>query len=431
MKNRIISIIILVALLTCTLATPVFAAGRVFYDLTTDHWAYSYIMAMAEEGIINGYEDETFRPENTVLRCEFVKLLSSCTKTLSIIKDALPFEDVDSGAWYALPLMRVKDYVNYYTRDGKKYFDPYADATREDVATAVVKALGYEPAKNTKSLDSAFSDSSKISKENKPYIAVAVEKNIIKGYEDKTFRPDASLTRAEAATLLFRAFGFELPEKVAYAYPGTIVETFDSVTGNELTKTYEKDGATYYEYYVEDETQEYKDFFQYIQYLNANTRLITIGDTAAIFLYDKPVTYEGKKIIGSELLLLSDITVEKAYTALVITMPLESDGKPCTTYKEVPAPTLESVIDYNYVGTYRIGPDTAYRYDYGNDDEDTVIAKVLKYIELCGYIGWEFVSEENTAYGHTVYLEASTGNKLNIHLNGEQGQVWIHPIPAR
>ena len=83
------------------------------------------------------------------------------------------------------------------------------------------------------------------------------------------------------------------------------------------------------------------------------------------------------------------------------------------------------------MGTYRIGVDTAYQYDYGNDDEETVVNKVIKYLELCAYMGWEYVSEENTAFGHTVYLEASTGNKLQIHLNGERGQVWVQPIPAR
>ncbi len=430
MKNRIIPIILAVTLTLCTLVTPTFARGKIFYDVSPEYWAYNYITTMAEEGIINGYEDNTFKPENTVLRCEFAKLLASCTDTFLILKDDIPFEDVTMLDWYAVFLMRVKDYINSYTEGGKTYFKPYKNATREDVATAIVKALGYEPAKSIKSLDSAFADSGKISAENKPYIAVAVEKNIIKGYEDRTFRPDASLTRAEAATLLFRAFGFELPEKVAYAYPGTTVETFDSITGIELTKTYTQDGDTYYEYFVADTSGEYKDFLKYIEYLTYNTQPVTITDAIIGFICNKQVNYGGKSQLTGELLVVWDSTDDKGYTAIIATHTLDVDGKPCPIYEHFPAPTLDGVIGYPKVGTRRIGADTAWCYDYGNDDEDTLLNKVIKYIELCIYSGWDYVSEENTAYGYTIYLETAFGHKMNIHLNDAVNQVWVQFVPA-
>lgn len=51
-----------------------------------------------------------------------------------------------------------------------------------------------------------FRDVDSISNYAKGYVAVAVKNNLISGFEDKTFKGQATLTRAEAATLLYRAF---------------------------------------------------------------------------------------------------------------------------------------------------------------------------------------------------------------------------------
>ncbi|MET3288597.1 UNVERIFIED_CONTAM: hypothetical protein ABID98_001167 [Brevibacillus sp. OAP136] len=77
---------------------------------------------------------------------------------------------------------------------------------REDIAVALVRLMGYDQSKtsNTSAID-RFRDKSDISKELRPYIAIAVDTDLIKGFNDQTFRPQAAITRAEAATLLYRA----------------------------------------------------------------------------------------------------------------------------------------------------------------------------------------------------------------------------------
>ena len=46
-----------------------------FNDLTADHWAYQSIQTLASHGIINGYDDKTFRSENSTTRAEFTSML--------------------------------------------------------------------------------------------------------------------------------------------------------------------------------------------------------------------------------------------------------------------------------------------------------------------------------------------------------------------
>ena len=47
----------------------------VFSDVSEDRWSYGEITALAQAGILNGYEDNTFRPEQTLTRGEMAALL--------------------------------------------------------------------------------------------------------------------------------------------------------------------------------------------------------------------------------------------------------------------------------------------------------------------------------------------------------------------
>lgn len=49
-----------------------------FNDLPYSHWAYKYISELSEQGVINGYEDGSFKPSNPVTNAEYIKLLVGC-----------------------------------------------------------------------------------------------------------------------------------------------------------------------------------------------------------------------------------------------------------------------------------------------------------------------------------------------------------------
>ncbi|MDA5109486.1 S-layer homology domain-containing protein [Brevibacillus thermoruber] len=100
--------------------------------------------------------------------------------------------------------------TGYRTADGSYIFNPTAPALREDITVALVKLKGYDVARlaNRSIIEAMFKDYAGISEAAKDYVAVAVENGLVSGYQDETFRPQASITRAEAATLLWRAYQY-------------------------------------------------------------------------------------------------------------------------------------------------------------------------------------------------------------------------------
>ncbi len=171
-------------------------------------WALDAINGMAQRGIIAGYEDGTFRPEGKITRAEFAKIM---VKTLNI-KETLPsvqtFADVGKDHWAYRVVETSKSYLTGYinTATGQKFYKPSEEALREDIAVALVKAMGYSIDGITREdVRDAFKDAGSISSDEiGRYILAAKNNGLISGYEDGTFRPQGKLTRAEAATLLWR-----------------------------------------------------------------------------------------------------------------------------------------------------------------------------------------------------------------------------------
>lgn len=179
-----------------------------FWDVSKDHWAYVYISELTDKNVISGYEDGSFKPEETVSRAEWSKMLvvASGKQPITLENNKSYAVDYNSNDWYYGYINSVISYMNFYNDDGNFYFKPNQSASREDVTVSLVKLKGYNVDNVDYSYISKFKDSNSVSNDLKKYIAVAIEKGLITGFEDNTFRGQDTLTRAEAATLLCRAF---------------------------------------------------------------------------------------------------------------------------------------------------------------------------------------------------------------------------------
>lgn len=178
-----------------------------YTDVPKKHWAYSTIQNMSKQGIVNGYSNGTFKPNESLTREQFAKMLALALDLEPSSNQKATFSDVDVKRWSYPYIEGVKDYLQgYYGPIGKPFYKPAAIITREEVAVALVKSMKLEV--NTKTGDSVvrskFKDSDAISAGLAPYVAAAIENNLITGYEDRTFRPKGQLDRAAAATLLTR-----------------------------------------------------------------------------------------------------------------------------------------------------------------------------------------------------------------------------------
>lgn len=213
MQKKLICLILTVFLIGGTVG--VYASS--FYDVPDDFWAAPYIESLASRNIVSGYGDGYFLPENNVLRCEYAKMLVNAAGIpLSSVRTS-PYADVDINSWEFPYINSVSKYMNGYQSstpgDERIYFKPYDYATREDVTVALMKALGYTYSQLVEKygdteylLSDTFYDYWDIPKQDRPFIAEAVNLGYITGTQEGTFLPADSITRCEVCAILCRAF---------------------------------------------------------------------------------------------------------------------------------------------------------------------------------------------------------------------------------
>jgi len=197
----------LITILVLAMAIPASTAGADFPDVGLGHWAFAEISEMTERGILNGYPDGTIRLEKTVTRAEFAKLLVLASGLDATPTNTMSFSDVSDKARYHPYVESAKSYLHGYTQGGQAVFFPDAPARREEVAEALVLLKGYDLFGVDKSrIQAMVSDYDTISGSARLYVAVVVERGLIRGYPDGTFRARSSITRAEPVAMLCRAF---------------------------------------------------------------------------------------------------------------------------------------------------------------------------------------------------------------------------------
>lgn len=161
------------------------------------HWARANIGKLVNLGAIGGYPDGTFKPDQTITRAEFATVLVKAFKLEE--KNGTAFADT-AEHW-------AKDYISTAAAHGivsgysEAVFGPDDNITREQMAVMLVKAAGFTATTE----DIVFSDSSIIASWAKQAVAVANANNVIKGYPDNSFRPQANASRAEAVTVIVNA----------------------------------------------------------------------------------------------------------------------------------------------------------------------------------------------------------------------------------
>lgn len=210
MKKRALSLLAVLALVV-SLSSAALAeegqSGQRFADVPANHWAYTYIQELSARGAINGYPDGNFYPEKTVTREEFAKIMVVAAGLTAAPASASTYADVPLTYWASPYIETARPYMTAYQNQGQLWFYPTAGALREDIAVAVVKLRGFDARTADLSiLSTMFSDLASISEVARPYVALAVEQGIITGYTDGTFRGQGTITRSEAAAILWRAF---------------------------------------------------------------------------------------------------------------------------------------------------------------------------------------------------------------------------------
>lgn len=186
-------------------------------------WAARYIASLASKRVFEGYEDGTFKPRQTISRIEAitaaVRLMGLRDQAESAEAQAtnLNFSDADKlrqKYGWAVGYVAVALQNDLFS-EGDTAVQPEKEADRLWATTLLVKALKLqEEAKAKMNAKLPFKDASKIPAGSVGYVAVALEHQLVDGYEDNTFRPNQPVTRAELAALLDRT-GSQLPDQTS------------------------------------------------------------------------------------------------------------------------------------------------------------------------------------------------------------------------
>lgn len=157
--KKIIGIIL--SLSTLAASVPAFA----YTDVAVDRSCYEAVMRLGDLGIVSGYEDGSFLPDNTITRAEFARIIVSAMNKETEAKSTgyiSSFADVEGGLWSA------------------------------------------------------------------PYINYVSSQEIVAGYSDGSFQPNKTISFAESLTIILRVLGYK-EDSVGYFWPNNYVDAARSL----------------------------------------------------------------------------------------------------------------------------------------------------------------------------------------------------------
>ena len=166
------------------------------------HWGEKYINTLADKGIINGYTDGTFKPNGAIKKGEFLKLIMT-----AVLPDQdWTTEPGEYSHWSGIYIEQalLKGVIDFGFVDESTAND---EINRGEVAKILGKCDIIIADKPQDGAELEFYDIDDIDDETYAMLSHCVASGYITGYNDATFKPYKTLTRAEVATILYRFLG--------------------------------------------------------------------------------------------------------------------------------------------------------------------------------------------------------------------------------
>jgi len=216
MQKKFFAWLIATTLLISVPASNLSAAEGGFTDIG-NHWARALVQKFTGQGILAGYPDGTFRPDNHLQRAEAIALLN---RFFNITESGYPtFSDVRPTDWHyhQIGAAQRKGYVAGFP-DGT--FRPHENISRLHAFILIYRLLGSPQASHTDL--SRFNDHHLIPTDLPIYrqiVSYMVGAGIVNAYPDNTLRVMTCITRAEMLSLLNRVSDRLANENQIYPEP--------------------------------------------------------------------------------------------------------------------------------------------------------------------------------------------------------------------
>lgn len=263
MIRKIIPFFMIVTLVLTAILPSTYSAnsGQVFTDVSQDHWAAKFITKMKIRNVIDGYTDQTFRPNQGIDQAQAVSMVvrflgyeveAEALRDIEVSEDNELYSYVQNVQSWAKGYVLVAARLGLISNVSSAGFNPREEASRAWMAKLLITSIQKHGTISTNTNSLTFNDSEKIPSWARDEVNIATNLNIITGYTDGTFKPDRAVTRAEMTALLSKSEEFISLSYLKDVVRGKIeVKQNDSLIidqgENELVKILKNDSAVLYQ----------------------------------------------------------------------------------------------------------------------------------------------------------------------------------------
>ncbi|GEL78658.1 S-layer homology domain-containing protein [Tenuibacillus multivorans] len=253
------------------------------HDDVSGHYFEWDMRQLIDQGILNGYEDGTYKPDREVTRAEFTVFIVNSLNLSLNDSNVQSFSDVGENSWYyeTVSIASSHNLVNGYD-DGS--FKPNAKISREEMSVMIMNALTFSGV-DADNAELTFDDVGQIQSWSKPSIEKLVTLDVVAGKssgDEVNFAPNDNTTRGEASALLNRMLGLvDVPDDSDDGAKDPDAEyttssydiSFSNMINIQMNKTPKVDGAGIFiasqlvvEYYANPENfdQDSSEFYQFL-----------------------------------------------------------------------------------------------------------------------------------------------------------------------
>lgn len=205
MKKKLISL----ALSTVLITNISFAENFNNKDIELNDWYYNPIKNLYDRGIIKGYDNGNFKPNNSITREESAQIAYKVA-SVPVMEEyqrevsTNDFVDVDDKRWSSQAIEYLRKNEIVFGREKNRFY-PMSNITREEAAVLANRILDFREVPRmevNQELYVRFSDIDEISSWARAEVILLYNNSIIKGYQDNSYRPKENITRAEFMSLM-------------------------------------------------------------------------------------------------------------------------------------------------------------------------------------------------------------------------------------
>ena len=175
----------------------IFAVSVCFaYSDTQNHWAEKEINIMSSNGIISGYTDGTFKPNQNMTRAELITVINRLLGNQKQNDRFVP--DINVKDWYYAEIRKAIE-SGFVEGNQEGYVKPNNLITRQEAVVMLQRAL--VPV-GSDVVTTEYNDIDSVSKWASRSFNTFLNKGYIKGYTDNTIKPGKNITRAEVVRVI-------------------------------------------------------------------------------------------------------------------------------------------------------------------------------------------------------------------------------------